>query len=413
MEKRAFIAVVISILIIILYQEYMRRFYPPAPPPKETAAKPETQPAAPPVTAVKPAAPSPAPAPEAVKPAAAVPVRDVTVETPDYIARFTNQGARLKSFRLKRYRASVAADSPLIEMATPGPGMEYPLGLRLDDTPGGTDRGIVYEIQGTDLNLNPGGDGQITFVGATPSGRRVVKEFTFNGSSYAVEVAVSIGGSAQGVVLLLTTGGEAKGVKGDGIFEGLIALREGEIAREWPGDIEARINLNAPLSWAGFGYTYFVSALIPADGVEADAAVVPAAGRDQGLVLETRGRVLSSTERSARYRLFMGPKGAQPARVLRPRSRGVHRLRLLRVHLDADAPGAALLSDLHRELRPRHHPADAHHQAAAVAVDAQELRLHEAHAETAAADAAPQGQVRRRQAAAEQGDDGPLQSGTR
>ncbi len=309
MEKRAFIAVVISILIIILYQEYMRRFYPPAePPPKETAAKPERQPAAPPVAASKPPAPSPAPAPEAVKPAQVVPVRDVTVETPDYIARFTNQGARLKSFRLKRYRASVAADSPLIEMASPGPGMEYPLGLRLDDTPSGTDRGIVYEVQGTDLNIQAGGDGRITFVGATPSGRPVVKEFTFNGSSYAVEVAVSIGGSAQGAVLLLTTGGEAKGVKGDGIFEGLIALREGEITREWPGDIEARINLNAPLSWAGFGYTYFVSALIPADGVEADAAVVPATGRDRGFVLETRGRVLSSTERSARYRLFMGPK---------------------------------------------------------------------------------------------------------
>jgi hypothetical protein len=33
MEKRAFIAVVISILVIILYQEYMRRFYPPVAPP--------------------------------------------------------------------------------------------------------------------------------------------------------------------------------------------------------------------------------------------------------------------------------------------------------------------------------------------------------------------------------------------
>ncbi len=308
MEKRAFIAVVISILIIILYQEYMRRFYPPAPPPKETAARPEQAPAAPPVAAAKPAAPSPAPAPEAVQKAVVVPVRDVTVETPDYIARFTNQGARLKSFRLKRYRASVAADSPLIEMASPGPGMEYPLGLRLDDTASGTDQGIVYEIQGADLNLDAGGDGRIAFVGSTPSGRPVVKEFTFSGSSYLVELGVSIGGSAQGAVVLLTTAGEPKGVKGDAIFEGLIALREGEITREWPGDIEARINLNAPLSWAGFGYTYFVSALIPADGLEADAAVVPGTGRDHGYVLETRGRVLSSTERSARYRLFMGPK---------------------------------------------------------------------------------------------------------
>ena len=40
MEKRAFIAVILSILIIILYQEYMRRFHPPAQPPvQETAGQ--------------------------------------------------------------------------------------------------------------------------------------------------------------------------------------------------------------------------------------------------------------------------------------------------------------------------------------------------------------------------------------
>lgn len=305
MEKRAFIAVVLSILIIILYQEYVRRFHPPAPPPaKETATRP---PEAPPVpqSASKPSPVAPdAPAGTARH----LPVREVTVETPHYIARLTSQGARLKSFRLKRYRAGVAADSPLIEMVSPGPGMEYPLGLRLADTPTGTDQGVVYEVRGVDLNLEAGGDGSLTFVGATPSGQRVVKQLTFSGSSYSVEVGVSIAGSPQGVTLLLTTGGEHKGVKGDALFEGLIALREGDLTREWPDDIEGRLNLNAPLSWVGFGYTYFVSALVPAEGVEADATVAPGAGRDRGFVLETRGRVLSSQEPTARYQLFMGPK---------------------------------------------------------------------------------------------------------
>lgn len=313
MEKRAFIAVIVSILIIILYQEYMRRFYPPVQPPakEETASRPgkaAPAPAVAPVQQPAPAAAPAAPAVEAARKVPAVPVRDVTVETPDYIARFTNQGARIKSFRLKRYRAGVEAGSPLIEMVSQGPGMEYPLGLRLDDTPSGTDQGIVYQVQGGDLNLGAGRDGRLTFVGTTPSGRRVVKEFTFNGSSHAVEVGVSIGGSGQGAVLLFTTSGESKGVKKDALFEGVIALREGEVTREWPDDIESRLNLNAPLTWTAFGYTYFVSALIPADGLEADATVAPGTGRDRGFVMETRGRVLSSGEPAARYRLFMGPK---------------------------------------------------------------------------------------------------------
>ena len=263
MEKQAFIAVVISILIIILYQEYMRRFYPPVQPPaKETATRPSEERPAPQVAPERPPAPTAAPA-EVARGVPVVPVREVTVETPDYIALFTNQGARLKSFRLKRYRAGVEAGSPLIDMVSRAPGMEYPLGLRLADTPTGTDQGVVYEVRGVDLNLQAGGGGGLTFIGATPSGQRVVKEFTFSGSSYAVEVGVSIAGSPQGATLLFTTGGKNKGVKGDALFEGLIALREGDLTREWPDDIEGRLNLNAPLSWAGFGYTYFVSALIP------------------------------------------------------------------------------------------------------------------------------------------------------
>ena len=308
MEKRAFIAVVISILVIILYQEYMRRFYPPvAPPAKETATRPLEQPPAPRAAPKPPPVAQAAPA-EAARNVPVIPIREVTVDTPDYIARFTNQGARLKSFRLKRYRDGVDADSPLIEMVTRGPGMEHPLGLRLADTPTGTDQGIVYKVRGADLNLQEGRDGSLTFVGATPSGQRVVKQFTFSGSSYAVDVGVSIAGSPQGATLLLTTSGKNKGVKGDALFEGVIALHQGDLTREWPDDIEARTNLNAPLSWVGFGYTYFFSALIPAEGVEADATVVPSAGRDGGFVLETRGRVISSQEPTARYQLFMGPK---------------------------------------------------------------------------------------------------------
>ena len=308
MEKRAFIAVIISILVIILYQEYMRRFYPPvAPPAKETVTRPPEAPPAPRVAPQPPAVATAAPA-EPARNVPAVPIREVTVDTPDYIARFTNQGARLKSFRLKRYRDGVETDSPLIDMVSRGPGMEYPLGLRLADTPSGTDQGLVYKVQSADLILDAGRDGSLTFVGATPSGQRVVKQFTFSGSSYVVDVGVSVAGSPQGATLLFTTAGENKGVKGDALFEGVIALHEGDLTREWPDDIEARVNLKAPLSWVGFGYTYFVSALIPAEGVEADATVAPSAGRDRGFVLETRGRLISSQERTARYQLFMGPK---------------------------------------------------------------------------------------------------------
>lgn len=307
MEKRAFIAVILSILIIILYQEYMRRFHPPTQPPaQETAGQAAREEG--PAPQAAPVTPPPRPLTAQPAPTAAArnaPVREVMVETPDYIARFTSQGGRLASFRLKRYRAGVEADSPLIDMVSAGAGVELPLGLRLRETPTGADRGIVYEVRGVDLTLEAGAAGSLAFVGATPSGRRIVKQFTFSGSSYAVEAAVSIDGAPQGAGLLFTTRGENKGVKGDALFEGVIALRDGDIVREWPDDIEDRLKIDEPLSWIGFGHTYFVAALIPAEGVEAEATVTR---RDRGFVMEARGRAAAPGDGAVRYRLFMGPK---------------------------------------------------------------------------------------------------------
>ena len=329
MEKRAFIAVVISILIIILYQEYMRRFYPPVQPPGEEIGRqaPKERPAPRLVPEQVPLlehgqAPSPPPAP--VEPVRSAPVREVTVETPDYIARFTSQGARLTSFRLKRYRDGVDAGSPLIEMVSHLPGMEYPLGLRLRNTRSGTDQGIVYEVHGVDLVLEKGEDGSLTFSGATPAGRRVIKKFAFNGSSYAVDVAVSVAGSSQAPGLLFTTHGQSKGLKKDARFEGVIALRDGDVLRHQEIDSKNPLKVDDSLSWIGFGHTYFVSAFLPPEGVAAGATVVnnltperleAMSGwfsvvdySDTVFALEIRNRGNAGPGGAAHYRLFMGPK---------------------------------------------------------------------------------------------------------
>lgn len=333
MEKRAFIAVVISILVIILYQEYMRRFYPPVQPPAKEVARetgrelpaptlvPEPAPLIAPAPSTAPA-PSPPPAPaEAVRSA---PVREVTVETPDYIALFTSQGARLKSFRLKGYRAGIEIDSPLIEMVSHRPGIEYPLGLRLSDTRSGTDQGVVYEVRSADLSLGTEQDGSLTFSGATPAGRRIVKKFNFSGSSYAMEVTASVAGSAQGPGLLLTAHGGSKGLKKDARFEGVIALRDGDLVRTGEVDSKNPLKLDGSLSWVGFGHTYFVSVLLPEEGAETSATVVNNMSpeeleansgwfampnfSDTVFALQAGDRATTTPDDTVRYRLFMGPK---------------------------------------------------------------------------------------------------------
>src|SRR5215831_9246810 len=110
MERRALLAVVISILILVVYQEVvLKRLYTPSARPPESEP-PAAAPAAP--EAAPPQAAAPALVPPEAAAAPAVEGNDVVVDTDLYEAVFTTAGARLKSLVLKRFRTTVAADSP-------------------------------------------------------------------------------------------------------------------------------------------------------------------------------------------------------------------------------------------------------------------------------------------------------------
>src|SRR2546422_8847267 len=108
MERRVLLAIFLSFLVLYIYQALVVKPVPkpaitPAP---QTAAGTATTPAA--ADSATSPAPSVPPLAAPVIPAAQPLVadaeeRDIRIETRDVIAVFTNRGARLKSWRLKRY----------------------------------------------------------------------------------------------------------------------------------------------------------------------------------------------------------------------------------------------------------------------------------------------------------------------
>src|SRR4051812_39175258 len=116
MEKRFLLFIFLSLVILTVYQSLVVKPV-PKPVPGATAATGTT------TTAARGAVPAPSASTASQAPAAAAVVvppppasvpdvpalvgetseRDVTVETRDVIAVFTNRGARLKSWRLKHY----------------------------------------------------------------------------------------------------------------------------------------------------------------------------------------------------------------------------------------------------------------------------------------------------------------------
>jgi YidC/Oxa1 family membrane protein insertase len=101
MDKRAFLAILLSLMVLVIYQEWVARYYGEPPPPTTEKQKPE------PPLAEKPAPGKPAPSGAPVEVPSEQKAREIKVETDNYVALFTNEGARLKSFTFKKYRKGI------------------------------------------------------------------------------------------------------------------------------------------------------------------------------------------------------------------------------------------------------------------------------------------------------------------
>src|SRR4029077_20147261 len=119
MERRVLLAIFLSFLVLYAYQALVVK---PVPPKPTAVASSSTEQPAPSATAEAPATgahatppPNPSPVPTAQPLVADAAERDVRVETNEVIAVFTNRGARLKSWRLKRYFGRDGQPQEIIE----------------------------------------------------------------------------------------------------------------------------------------------------------------------------------------------------------------------------------------------------------------------------------------------------------
>jgi len=302
MDKRAFLAVILSLMILVIYQEWVTRYYGDPPPPPA----PEKQKAEEPVPAVRPAPAKPA---QSVPPQ--IPVgekaKEIKVETDHYIALFTSLGGRLKSFTFKQYRRSVNENSPPFEIVPSAPGVPHPLGVRWQAETAEEDSGLVYgAVQGGNLNLTGDAKGTLTFKGQSPAGTAVTKTFTFSGSRYPIGFEISVKASEGRALVpevLLTEKSDHTQVNPDAHFEGFIALVDNKIHREPPADAVEGKEISGDIDWAGFGYTYFLFALLPADNDKEQVTL-----RQSGAALVAALAPQGSPKEVYAYTLFSGPK---------------------------------------------------------------------------------------------------------
>lgn len=302
MDKRAIIGIALSILVLVVYQELVSRFYPtpttgPATVAEKSVAQSDTAP-----SETKTASPA-----AVAQAAAEIPsdrsAREIKVETDNYIAVFTTQGARLKSFKFKKFRSSADKNSPPFEIVQLTPGVPLPLGVRWQAPEPFADDGLVYSVSGKGMVLSGNDKATLVFQGQTPDGTVITKSLTFAGSAYPIQFEVTVkaaAGAAPIPEVLLTDKSDHTVPNHDAPFEGLIAMVDNKIQREAPAEAAKGHDFSGDISWAGFGHTYFFFALLPESGAQHKLSVHQAGAALIGAI--------SGPGASQRYTLFVGPK---------------------------------------------------------------------------------------------------------
>ena len=190
MERRVLIAIFLCFLVIYFWQAL---FVKPVPKPaaqsgtttssaaaQSAAAK---SGAAAPGTAAAPAAPLPTVSPGATALVADSIERDVRVETNEVVAVFTNRGARLKSWQLKKYVDAEGKPVELVERGLPA-GTELPFSLHVADAAQtNTLNAALYSIKQSDGDATRTTT-ELTFQYSDSAGLQVTKQFRLEPSSY-------------------------------------------------------------------------------------------------------------------------------------------------------------------------------------------------------------------------------------
>jgi YidC/Oxa1 family membrane protein insertase len=116
----------------------------------------------------------------------------------------------------------------------------------------------------------------------------------------AVSTGASGNDNSPGVIL--TSESDQGSPNKDAVFEGLLALVSNKMVREHGEALAKGKELSGPVSWAGFGHTYFLFAALPEGEAEQK---ISAKQNGPAVIVDISGQTASS---ASAYTIFIGPK---------------------------------------------------------------------------------------------------------
>ncbi len=322
MELRTLLAVIISLIILVFYQY----FYAPPPPDKEKEKPAAGQAQVPEKVkgGVEKTPLTPSPRPSEIEAQAG---EDVVVDTPLYTAVFDTRGARLKSWKVKKYLDKIGNGAKPIDLATEALSDVSPFGLKFTEANFSFSPETLFQVSAQKLQLAPNQEkGDLQFTWISPEGLRLTQQITFFANSYRMDLALQMVNETsrdfEGRPVLVWSGksfqasssGGMSCIPGAGGGTGaavppFTVLVKKELQEIEVKDLKEEKRFSQNVQWGGFQDIYFLAALVPkkSEGAELTLKrVSDTAGELQ--MAGPKASLPPGTQFSQSYTMYLGPK---------------------------------------------------------------------------------------------------------
>ena len=318
MDKKTIIAFALSFVILVGWSFFFGPSKKPVPTEQKTTSQ-ETltqQPVQPVPTTVEKAQETSlngaVPAPMAPVPRADE--KDITVDTPLYEAVFSNVGPAIKSFKLKKYRETIAADSPLIDLATLKDGLGHYLAVGFQDQAVNGLGNLVYHADRDVIRLNPSSPPeQLTFKTQTEKGLTLVQTFHFYPDQYRIDLKIDVtNGTATPLTGSFTASLLAMPPKTKSSYysyDGFAVLLDDKLEETKVEDVNEEKTVSGKLGWVAYEDNFFISAVVPEEAVKGTfQARKLSSGALQGNYMLPPVTIDPLALQSTRYEYYLGPR---------------------------------------------------------------------------------------------------------
>jgi YidC/Oxa1 family membrane protein insertase len=237
-----------------------------------------------------------------------IPVQELTITTPKYVAVLSNEGATLRQWRLKTYH--MPDGSPVQLLPEGGKGLGLLVGAEGKETDL-RNRVFTPDSLSKSVTLGDKDSAAIGFTCTLENGRRVFKRYVFHGNSYHVDFSAGLADSLAAERLTVSWDGAVPSTEGDFVSEAsnmyVEAYVGGSLEKLQTLDNTEVSTFTGQTDWVGVRNKYFLAAFAPSTAERWDIKLSGRGTKEQSLHYGYRIAPFDASKSRLSGSVYMGP----------------------------------------------------------------------------------------------------------